>query len=125
MRQSNDRERAPARLHRFPIVKWHCSQRERCARTRAAARPDPEVLMSDFPGFLVDAPSPPRRFSLTRFLIDHNPLYLLSAACMLAGCLLLSGSTSYNPMRMRQLLLLILTLNVYEALLIALGLLLI
>ena len=33
--------------------------------------------------------------SLMRWLAEHNPFYLLSAACMLAGCLALTNSLSW------------------------------
>src|SRR5688500_11080747 len=62
---------------------------------------------------------------LLEFLIEHNPFYLLSAGCMLLGCLVLANTMSFTPVRAGRLLALIVTLNVYEAVLIALGLLLI
>ena len=61
------------------------------------------------------------RFVL-RLVVDHNPFYLLSAVCMMAGCLTLTNSTSYSPIRPSQLLALVLTLNAYEVLLVGLGL---
>ena len=62
----------------------------------------------------------PRR-SLLRFIIDHNPFFLLSAVCMLGGCLALTNSLSWSPIRLQRLLMLVVTLNIYEALLIALA----
>src|SRR5438552_15522935 len=62
----------------------------------------------------------PRR-SLFRFIIDHNPFFLLSAVCMLGGCLALTNSLSWSPIRLQRLLMLVVTLNIYEALLITLA----
>src|ERR1700733_15585509 len=54
--------------------------------------------------------------------IEHyNPFYLLSAICMLAGILMLNNSLQYSPLPSKNLFLLITTLNVYEATLILLG----
>jgi len=52
----------------------------------------------------------------------HNPFYLLSAACMLAGCLLLTNSMSWNPIALSRLVTLLVALQVYELLLLGLGL---
>ena len=57
-----------------------------------------------------------------RFLYRHNPFYLLSAMCMLAGCLSLTNSLSWTSIGLGRLLALVVTLNVYEALLLGLGL---
>lgn len=65
---------------------------------------------------------PAQRHSFTRLIINHNPFYLLSAACMLAGCLALTNTLSWEPVPLSRLLVLIVTLNVYEVLLIGLGL---
>ena len=62
------------------------------------------------------------RRSLRRFIADHNPFYLLSAVLMLLGCLLLSNTMTWSPIALRKLLILIATLNVYELLLVGLGL---
>lgn len=67
-------------------------------------------------------PTPTARPVLVRFIVDHNPFYLLSAACMLAGCLALTNTLSWSPVGLGRILILIATLNLYEALLIALGL---
>jgi hypothetical protein len=63
---------------------------------------------------------PPRipRRTLLQYIIDHNPFYLLSAICMLAGCIALTNSTSWTSIRFPRLLALIFTLNVYELLMI-------
>src|SRR3954463_15048583 len=59
---------------------------------------------------------------LWRFIVEHNPFYLLSAACMLASVLALTNSFSWSPIATRRLITLIVTLNVYEGALIALAL---
>src|SRR5688572_30680674 len=61
------------------------------------------------------------RPSLLRFLTEHNPFYLISAACMLASCLALTNSLSWTSIPRDRLLTLILTLNVYEASLLAIA----
>src|SRR2546423_11843710 len=63
------------------------------------------------------APQIPRR-TLLQSIIDHNPFYLLSAVCMLAGCIALTNSTSWTSIRLNRLLTLIFTLNIYELLMI-------
>jgi hypothetical protein len=68
------------------------------------------------------SPTSPRGFSPTRFVIDHNPFYLLSAVCMLFACLTLTNSLSYSPLPQWRLLLLIGALNAYEFLLIGIAL---
>lgn len=62
------------------------------------------------------------RPSLMRWLAEHNPFYLLSAACMLAGCLALTNSLSWVSITPNRLLTLIATLNLYEALVLAIAL---
>jgi len=54
-------------------------------------------------------------------LQKHNPFYLLSAACMLFGCLAVTNSLSWMSIPTTRLLMLIGTLNLYEASLIALA----
>src|SRR5205085_11279716 len=44
---------------------------------------------------------------LFRAIADHNPFYLLSAACMLAGCLALSNTTTWTPIATSRLVKLI------------------
>lgn len=61
----------------------------------------------------------PRPFS--QFLLDHNPLYLLSAALMLLGCYLLTGALDVRAGQLGKLLALLLTLNAYEFLLLGLA----
>ena len=62
---------------------------------------------------------PPRR--PLDWILDHNPLYLLSAALMLLGCFLLSTALDVRAGDVTKLLLLLGTMNVYEFLLIGLG----
>lgn len=67
---------------------------------------------------------PPRataRARLMTFVVDRNPFYLLSAVCMLIGCILLTNSTSFTPISRTRLLVMLGTLNCYEALLIGLA----
>lgn len=59
---------------------------------------------------------------IVRMVVENNPFYLLSAACMLASCLALTNSLSWIPIATRRLLTLIVTLNVYEAALLGIGL---
>ena len=63
-----------------------------------------------------------RRRSFLQYVADNNPFYLLSAASMLLACLLLSNTTTWSPIAARKLVMLIVTLNVYELLLVGLGL---
>lgn len=76
--------------------------------------PEPEPP----PASLAHLPRP----SLLRLLTEHNPFYLLSAACMLASCLALTNSLSWTSIARGRLLTLIVTLNVYEAALLAIAL---
>src|SRR4051812_17455425 len=63
----------------------------------------------------------PRR-SLWRYVTDRNPFYLLSAICMLFACVALTNSSSWTSIKLNRLLILIGTLNFYEALLVGLAL---
>jgi hypothetical protein len=60
-------------------------------------------------------------FSPVRNALTSNPFYLLSACCMLGGCLALTNSLSWTSIPISRLLILIATLNLYEAALIGLG----
>jgi hypothetical protein len=62
------------------------------------------------------------RALIVRWFVEYNPFYLLSAACMLASCLALTNSLSWIPIATRRLMTLIVTLNVYEAALLGIGL---
>ncbi|WP_428940243.1 hypothetical protein [Fontivita pretiosa] len=50
-----------------------------------------------------------------------NPFYLLSGLCMLAGLFTLNNSLDWSPLPVANLLILIFTLNLYEFVLIAVG----
>ena len=65
---------------------------------------------------------PASRSAAVRFLFRTNPFYLLSAMCMLGGCLALTNSLSWTSIPLPRLMALVVTLNVYEGLLLALGL---
>lgn len=64
---------------------------------------------------------PRRRGFFERVVIDHNPFYLLSALCMLGGCVLLTNSWSFSPVAAQRIVLLIAVLNVYELLLVGVA----
>ncbi len=66
-------------------------------------------------------PTPPAWLRLRRLIVDHNPFYLLSAACMLLGCLLLTNSLSYSPIAHWRLIGLMATVNIYELLIVGLA----
>src|SRR4051812_199934 len=68
------------------------------------------------------APLPPNANSLLRFLIHNNPFYLLSALCMIAGCFALNSALQTRSGELSKLLLLMGTLQLYELLLVGLGL---
>jgi len=65
---------------------------------------------------------PTVRAVLLAFLVHHNPFYLLSALCMIAGCYALNSAMALYSGDLRGLLVLIGTINAYELLLIGLGL---
>jgi hypothetical protein len=65
---------------------------------------------------------PSVRARLLDFLVHHNPFYLLSALCMLAGCYATNSGLAPRTGDLRKLLALIGTLNAYEAMVIALAL---
>jgi hypothetical protein len=67
----------------------------------------------------------PTRRSWLLFIIDHNPCYLLSGACMLIGCRLLISVLHTPAGDVKKLLLLLGIINLYELLLVILGLVLI
>lgn len=71
---------------------------------------------------LPPAPLPmPWREFVRRFIVDYNPFFLLSALCMLLGCLVLTNSLSWSPVRLQRILLLAATINAYELILVGLG----
>jgi hypothetical protein len=63
----------------------------------------------------------PTARSLLRYVIDSNPFYLISACCMLGGCVALTNSLSWLSISTSRLVLLIATLNIYEATVIGLA----
>ncbi|HXE55248.1 MAG TPA: hypothetical protein VN541_19650 [Tepidisphaeraceae bacterium] len=65
---------------------------------------------------------PSLRAALLTFLVHHNPFYLLSALSMLAGCYALNSGLAPRAGDLSKVLALIVVLNVYELILIALGL---
>src|SRR5688572_32889384 len=74
-----------------------------------------EVIMT------LDPPRGGPQPRLARLIEDYNPFYLLSAACMLFGVFALNDSLNWSPLPLRKLLTLIVTLNIYEVAVIALG----
>jgi hypothetical protein len=60
----------------------------------------------------------------TAWIIDHNPFYLLSALCMLFGCYALNHAMNVQAGEFWKLIALLITTNLYELLLVALGVLL-
>jgi hypothetical protein len=59
--------------------------------------------------------------SWTRFIVDYNPCFLLSAICMLVGCRLLNDAINLKPGDVKGALWLVLTINVYEFSLLAVA----
>src|SRR5687768_11000596 len=70
---------------------------------------------------MVLEPPAPVPNPVVKFLNQYNPFYLLSACCMLFGVFAMNDSLDWSPIPMSQLLTMILTLNVYEAMLIGLA----
>lgn len=66
-------------------------------------------------------PRPQTQSALFKFVAEHNPFYLLSAFCMLGGCVALTNEKTWQPITFAQLLTLIATLNVYEFALIGIA----
>lgn len=64
---------------------------------------------------------PSLRSLLVTFFVHHNPFYLLSALCMVAGCYALNSDLGTRTGELHKLLALIGTLNCYELILIGLG----
>ncbi len=61
---------------------------------------------------------------VVHWFVDYNPFYVLSAMCMLFGVFAINNSLNWSPIPLRNLLTMIVTLNVYEAALIGLAMLL-
>lgn len=60
--------------------------------------------------------------SFLQWIIDRNPCYLLSGVLLLSGCLLITRGIDPHAEALSDLLLLVLLVNVYEVLVIGLGL---
>jgi hypothetical protein len=71
---------------------------------------------------VVSSPRRPAFLSVLRFVHDRNPFYLLSALCMFIGFRIILGALNSAPGDWKTLLELIVTLNVYEIVMIALAL---
>jgi len=70
---------------------------------------------------MVLEPPAPVPNPIAKFLNQYNPFYLLSACCMLFGVFAMNDSLDWSPIAMGKLLTMILTLNVYELMLIGLA----
>src|SRR5687768_4266471 len=84
-----------------------------------------EVFMTDDSTTATSAPTASIRRPWLLMIMDHNPCYLLSGMCMLLGCGLLNWALYDKGGDVRKMLTLLAVVNVYELLLVALGLLLI
>ncbi|HEV2295860.1 MAG TPA: hypothetical protein VGR35_18585 [Tepidisphaeraceae bacterium] len=62
-----------------------------------------------------------KRRRIVNWLAEYNPFYFLSACCMLLGIFVLNDSLTWSPLPRNNLLILIATLNVYEAALVVLA----
>ncbi|MFI4861540.1 MAG: hypothetical protein ACIAXF_12775 [Phycisphaerales bacterium JB063] len=92
------------------------------ATTVPPADPNGETVLIDSPGEPPTSPAP-----LWHWIIDRNPLFLLSGVSMFAGCFAISRfihADAENPKALLLLLGLLGLLNLYELMVIALGLLL-
>src|SRR5882724_5634843 len=78
----------------------------------------------------LDSPAPfasqafesrPPRSAAMRMLVDHNPFYVISAICMLFGVFALNNSFTWSPIPTHNLLTVLVMINVYEAMLIGLA----
>ncbi|MEO0476942.1 MAG: hypothetical protein AAF085_13370, partial [Planctomycetota bacterium] len=90
--------------------------------------PPPELPLSQLETVDMDAPAEPKQ-DRWRWVIDRNPLFLISGVCMLGGCFLVSGVIhGYDPAEIGEgpvlmmLIALLAVLNVYEFTVIWLGL---
>eukprot|EP00752_Nemacystus_decipiens_P016107 g14403.t1 len=91
-------------------------------------QPMPEVPLSQRETVDLDAPPEPRE-NRWRWLIDRNPLFLISGVLMLGGCFLVSSAIHvYDPAEVGEdaillmLVALLVVLNIYELAVIWLGL---
>ncbi len=63
----------------------------------------------------------PQARTLLRRIADHNPFFLISGVLMLAGCFMISGSAHDDPDVIWPVVGLVAVFNVYEGMIIALG----
>ena len=66
-------------------------------------------------------PAYPKKPNPLRFLIPHNPMFLLSATCMFLGCYLVNSALDVRSGDTGKLIALLATINVYEVALLLLG----
>ncbi len=99
-------QRIPARrLHSIPFIR--------------PATPDARISKG---ARMTDVPLPPvPQRSPLRFILDHNPFYLMSAISMLLGCFALLHALQPHPGQIAKLILLLGMLHVYEFLLLGLA----
>ncbi|MDB5298200.1 MAG: hypothetical protein JWO31_4183, partial [Phycisphaerales bacterium] len=86
---------------------------------------DPSAAAPASPVGLPAAPyalRPRFRQLLLGFLVHHNPFYLLSALCMIAGCYTLNAGLELRSGEVGRVLMLVGTLAAYELMLVGLGL---
>jgi hypothetical protein len=61
------------------------------------------------------------RSPFVRLFVDYNPFYVMSAMCMLFGIFAVNDSLDWSPIPLKNLIVMIITLNVYEIALIGLA----
>ncbi len=66
-------------------------------------------------------PAIPKKPNPLRFLIPHNPTFLLSATCMFLGCYLVNSALDIRTGDTGKLIALLATINIYEVALLLLG----
>jgi hypothetical protein len=70
---------------------------------------------------ILDPPAVIPRSRFVQFFVHYNPFYLLSAMCMLFGIFAMNNSLLWSPIPLHNLLTMIVMLNIYEGMLIALA----
>ena len=63
----------------------------------------------------------PKKPNPLRFLLPHNPAFLLSATCMFLGCYLINSALDVRTGETGRLIALLATINIYEVALLLLG----
>ena len=88
-----------------------------------ASVPPSEHPSDNSPPMLPPLPPPvyPKKPNPFRFLIPHNPMFLLSATCMFLGCYLINSALDVRTGDTGKLVALLATINVYEVALLFLG----